>query len=296
MKRGKRVDPWYPFFIDKWLLGSTRLELIINKDWVDRWPQLVPLVPEWILAVPCWDLRGIFADLLTLSKKDGGYIRANERMGYPHAMLAGQLCVPIELLELTIKICLHKDIGKMSEPIRGVYYIESTDAYSFTDRYKRMVESAADKALPFTPTDECSGKAEGPSAKAETIGKDRIGKDIGSKRTFGPPDPRVTKVGHVTKVTDSTSMSDKEIEEQFEKFWTSWPREGKHAKEESRKKFRAICKRGRMMELSDACRGYAEFLAYQKDDKNFDQRPMYAKTFLNGRWEEYIGFKKKPKL
>ena len=94
----------------------------------------------------------------------------------------------------------------------------------------------------------------------------------------------------------SRPMTDEQIEEKFAEFWTSWPQEGKHAKEESRKKFRAICKRGRMMELSDACRGYAEFLTYQKDDKNFDQRPLYAKTFLNGQWEEYIGFKRKPRL
>jgi hypothetical protein len=200
MKRGKRVDPWYPFFIDKWLLGSTRLELIINKDWPERWPQLVPLVPKWVLETRFLDLRGIFADLLTFSKKDSGFIRANERTAYPHEMLAGQFNVDLELLNLTIKICLHKDIGKMSEPLPGIYYIESTNDYSFTDRYKRMVETAAEKGLPFGPTDECSGKPEAPSEKAESIGEDRIGKyRKGEDRKADPGAPFLPTVKRIFK-------------------------------------------------------------------------------------------------
>jgi threonine dehydratase len=34
-----------------------------------------------------------------------------------------------------------------------------------------------------------------------------------------------------------------------------------------------------------------DFLKHQKIAKNFDQTPLYAKTFLNGRWREYIDFK-----
>ena len=51
-------DDWFPFWIDKWLLGSTRDELTIEQ---------------------C----AVWVDFLALSYKDEGYIRANEGIPYP---------------------------------------------------------------------------------------------------------------------------------------------------------------------------------------------------------------------
>ena len=86
-------------------------------------------------------------------------------------------------------------------------------------------------------------------------------------------------------------MSSTEIDVHFEKFWAAYPQEGRLAKKESRIKFGVICKRGEMMELSDGLRGYIDYLKHQRVKNNFEQRPLYAKTFLNGRWKEYVGFK-----
>jgi hypothetical protein len=106
-----------------------------------------------------------------------------------------------------------------------------------------------------------------------------------------------------TEVTDSSlSLSppnlipESELDNSFEKFWQAYPKDGRLAKKESRAKFGAICKRGEMMQLSMGLEGYVDFLKHQRLDKNFDQRPMYAKTFLNGRWTEFVGFKYEPSL
>jgi len=106
-----------------------------------------------------------------------------------------------------------------------------------------------------------------------------------------------------TEVTDSSlSLSpsnlipESELDNSFEKFWEAYPKEGRLAKKESRIKFGAICKQGEMMQLSAGLEGYVNFLKHQRLDKNFDQRPMYAKTFLNRRWTEFVGFKYEPSL
>jgi|WetSurSiteA1Bulk_404760.scaffolds.fasta_scaffold00047_7 hypothetical protein len=121
MRRGKEIDKWYAFFIDKWLFGSTRHELIVKDQ------------DQFI------DLRGIWIDLLTLSKKDSGFIRANEETPYPHEQLAGMFCIPIRYLEMTIDIALKK--GKLSEEKPGIYFVNSTDTYSLSDRRKYQKEA-----------------------------------------------------------------------------------------------------------------------------------------------------------
>jgi hypothetical protein len=169
MKRGKEIDKWYPFYIDKWLFGSTRHELIIRPGWTERWPKIAPLIPASILDQPYVDLRGIFADLMTLSKKDDGYIRANETTPYPLEQLAGTFYVPLEHLRATITICLHKDVAKIEERGAGIYYIKTTETYAFTDRYKRKIAKQMR---------ECSEKAEQGSGKREPILQDNIRKNI----------------------------------------------------------------------------------------------------------------------
>lgn len=87
-----------------------------------------------------------------------------------------------------------------------------------------------------------------------------------------------------------------EIDSKFAEFWTAYPREGRLAKKDSRVKFGALVKRGELAEFIKGFHGYLDYLKHQRVKNNFDQRPMYAKTFLNGRWQEFIGFKYEPKL
>ena len=89
---------------------------------------------------------------------------------------------------------------------------------------------------------------------------------------------------------------DNEINKKFAEFWAAYPYEGRLAKKESRIKFGAIIKRGELAEFIRGFHGYLDFLKHQKVKKNFVQTPMYAKTFLNGRWSEFVDFKFEPEL
>jgi uncharacterized phage protein (TIGR02220 family) len=126
MKRGKQIDTWFPLYIDKWLFGSTRHELIIHDG------------DTWI------DLRGIFTDLLSLSRKDNGFIRANETTPYPISQLSGMFCVPENHLKKCIELCLK--FGKLSEPIPGIFYIESTNNYALSERHKRRISEMSENS------------------------------------------------------------------------------------------------------------------------------------------------------
>ena len=125
MKRGRIIDTWFPLWIDKWIFGSTRHELIVKQD-------------DGTIV----DLRGVFIDLVALAKKDDGYIRANDTTPYPLEQLAGLFCVPIEHLKLAISACITN--GKLSEPTPGVYYLISNEIYELSGRHKRRMSDSSD--------------------------------------------------------------------------------------------------------------------------------------------------------
>lgn len=110
----KETKLWIPFYVDKWLFGSTRIEL----------------TPEE---------RGVWIDLLAIAAKDNGHIRANEGVPYPLDQLAGLLRVPEPLLKRTITKCLRrKKLARMKD---RTLYICNWDKYQFTDRHKRRIDS-----------------------------------------------------------------------------------------------------------------------------------------------------------
>jgi len=135
MKSGsKSIDTWFPFYLDKWMFGSTRHELVLqNSDGTIT------------------DLRGIWVDLLVLSKKDNGYIRANETTPYPLSQLAGMFCVPVDMLKQTIDLCIKYD--KIREPKKGIYYVTSTDIYSLSRRHKYRMSQNSDATSQICDTE-----------------------------------------------------------------------------------------------------------------------------------------------
>lgn len=240
MKRGKQIDTWYPMFIDKWLFGSTRHELIVKTE-----------------DGSFKDMRGIFLDLLTLSKKDKGFIRANETTPYPHEQLAGMFCAPLDDLRLTLALCIKH--GKLSETEPGIYYVNSTETYSLSDRWKR------EKAI-------TSENMEVPSENEEARVKDIKGENSRGEDT-------------------REALSESDIDSKFSEFWNAYPKEGRLAQDESRVEFGAICERGELPDLIAGFHGYIDFLKHQRIVEKFNQKPLYAKTFLHNRWREFIGFK-----
>jgi len=105
---------WFPWWPDKWIFGSVRIECTPAE-------------------------RGIWVDLLSLASKDNGHIRANEETPYPLQQLAGMLIIPEEELKNAInKFIKSKKITKNNN---GTLYITKWDKYQFSERHKRRIES-----------------------------------------------------------------------------------------------------------------------------------------------------------
>ena len=132
--KDKYTKPWFPFWIDKWLFGSTRIELQPDE-------------------------RSVFLDLMTLSKKDGGYIRANVGVPYLESQLCGILNITPELFQRTLQKCFKKDaegkskIDKMSD---GTLFFVSHENYILSPRHERRFKA-----------DIVAGKADMVSKKAD---------------------------------------------------------------------------------------------------------------------------------
>lgn len=137
MKRGKSDHlKWFPLWMDKWLWGSTRMELRV-------WD---PQKKVWI------DYRGIFIDLLSLSYKDDGYIRANEETPYPIELLAGKLGVSVPELKICIDLCMK--YGKIKETSPGIYFIKNRASYDLSERHKRRYAIVEEEEPPSEPGHE----------------------------------------------------------------------------------------------------------------------------------------------
>lgn len=110
----RKVDPWFPFWIDKWLFGSTRIELKPDE-------------------------RGVFVDLMALSKKDDGWVRANEGVPYLERQLSGILNITPELLNRTIEKCIKYNKAERFKD--GTIYMTSHEVYQLSPRQERRIES-----------------------------------------------------------------------------------------------------------------------------------------------------------
>jgi hypothetical protein len=109
----KQPLPWVPWRVDAWVFGSSRHELTRAQ-------------------------RADFLELVLLSAKDQGFIRANETTPYPITQLAGLLCVPAADLEETIERCI--EVGKITRHESGVLYVTNWERYKLTPQYRRRLE------------------------------------------------------------------------------------------------------------------------------------------------------------
>jgi hypothetical protein len=90
-------------------------------------------------------------------------------------------------------------------------------------------------------------------------------------------------------------MEDKSIGEEFDEFWEAYP--VKLGKQDALKEFKILRRTAPLEDIAKAFNGYMDFLKAKRVKENFEQRPMYAATFLRSdRWKEYVEFKYSPKL
>ncbi len=123
---------WFPWWPEKWLWGSIRIECTIEE-------------------------RAIWVDLLCIAAKDDGHIRANEETPYPIEQLAGLLVVPKETLASAIEKFINlKDKdgkGKLTRTKEGTLYVTKWEDYQFSGRWKREIEKNGSEK-----TEQCSKK------------------------------------------------------------------------------------------------------------------------------------------
>jgi hypothetical protein len=170
MKR-KETMLWIPLYVDKYLFGSTRDELLADE-------------------------QAIWTDFLCLGAKDEGFIRANVGFPYSEARIAGILGRAEELVHRTIEKCLKTwtsdpdEKPKLTRMPDGTLYITNWPEYQFSDRYVRMI-LAGERPVPG------SANTEQVFQKAAPIGKERKGKEKKDKTypdDFLEEDVRLTEL------------------------------------------------------------------------------------------------------
>lgn len=143
MKKRLSERPWFPFWADKWIFGSMRLECTIEE-------------------------RAIWIDLLALASKDDGHIRANEDTPYLMRQLAGIFNIPEETLISAIEKFIK--LNKLSRSSTGTLFIVTWDKYQLSESYDRVQkhrkQKKKEKAL------HCNGKGDADTNKKNNKKKD----------------------------------------------------------------------------------------------------------------------------
>ena len=99
----------------------------------------------------------------------------------------------------------------------------------------------------------------------------------------------------IEKGIDFSKNAIRFFEQEFERYWNEYDERGKKNKQYAKKRFMALCKKGKLTEFDKGFIGYANYLKDKRINENFDQRPKYFSTLISD-YEEYIGYKYKPPM
>jgi len=147
----KRVPDkfWFPWWPDKWIFGSVRIEFTPAE-------------------------RGIWVDMLSLASKDNGHIRANEETPYPLQQLSGMLIIPEKELDAAIKKFIkNKKLKKLKS---GTLYVTTWKKYQFSKRHKRRVQEEIRRVIEkeMSAKKDIESKKKDPIVYNSTLNKNKI--------------------------------------------------------------------------------------------------------------------------
>lgn len=210
--------------------------------------------------------RFVFFGILLLAGDSpiDGKVCLTAELGYTDEQIAALLKIDIDLLKRTKEKMAKVDKIKVAEH----NIIEIVNWGKYQSEYNRQKPYREEKSQ-----DKVTAESDNEKSRLDRD-RDRDKKENRDK-TDGLSGP----------------LSEPDIEDKFKEFWSAYPREGRLARKESRLKFGALVRRGELAEFIKGFHGYTDYLKHQQVKNRFDQRPMYAKTFLNGRWLEFVGFK-----
>jgi len=262
MKKRTSDKFWFPFWVDKWIFGSIRIECTTAE-------------------------RGIWVDLLSLASKDDGHIRANEETPYPLQQLSGMLIIPEKELDAAIsKFIKNKKLTRLKS---GTLYVSKWDKYQFSDRHKRRVEPGMS-----AKTDMASEKKDAIIYNNKVNNKTikNIKDSCVSKKKPQKKKPK--------KETVKIKKDGKEIEvslcEAFEYWYKCYPK--KVNPKVALDKFKARCRQSQFDEIDKGLTGYLNYIRNELDRRGIELKEfmpyiLYPQTFLNKeRWKEFIGVKR----
>ena len=262
MKKRTSDKFWFPFWVDKWIFGSIRIECTPAE-------------------------RGIWVDLLSLASKDDGHIRANEETPYPLTQLSGMLIIPIDELDAAIKKFIK--MKKLTLTKNKTLYVTTHEKYQFSDRHKRRVRNGM-SAKPDT-----TAKKEDAIIYNNTVNNKTI-KNIKHSCVSKKKPPKKKPKKETVKI----KKDGKEIEVSFDKAFDYWYKcYPKHVNRVvALDKFKARCRQGQFDEIDSALTGYLNHIRNELDRRGIELKEMmpyilYPQTFLNKeRWKEFIGVKR----
>ena len=258
MKERETKQKWFPFWADKWIFGSMRIEF----------------GPEE---------RAIWVDLLCLASKDEGHIRANEETPYPIRQLAGMLVVEEEEMEKAIEKFVEKK--KLIRTKSGTLLVAKWDKYQISDRHKRRVEKEMTGDEDIT-----SGEADTMSAKSDSNNNIKNIKNNNNKKK-----KNIKKKKSGNNSLSQKNSHQNGFEKEFEQFWDAYPK--KVAKDYAKEKFMILMRKGELENVRKAFNGYVDYLKMRRVKDNFEQEPLNPATFLTkNRWKDYIDYEYKPPL
>ncbi|HDQ03502.1 MAG TPA: hypothetical protein ENN23_02885 [Deltaproteobacteria bacterium] len=130
---------WFPFWVDKWIFGSMRIEFNPVE-------------------------RAIWVDLLALAAKDDGFIRANEETPYPPEQLAGLLVYDITDFKTAIENFVEKN--KIKRDKNGILYITNWNKYKLANSYKRILKH---RKVLLGETESVTSETESVTSETESV-------------------------------------------------------------------------------------------------------------------------------
>ena len=155
MKSKSDSMEWIPLWVDKWIFGTTRIELEPDE-------------------------RSVWVDLMAVAAKDHGFIRANVGVAYPPQQLSGLLCITEELLLRAIEKCIK--VGKLCQCENGGgYYLPNWGEYQLSERHKRRFKEKIEQIQALSSKTDIVAENENKNGPIGEDIKKRRGEDIKKK-------------------------------------------------------------------------------------------------------------------
>ncbi len=203
-------------------------------------------------------------------------------MIYPHLDKKGRIAFD-DLGDLKVEIIpwLNWSIKKIGDSLNELADVGLIELYPNDDKIAMQFDKFEDFQT-IREDREAASKIESPGITLEDSGVFRI-----------------TPLLSLSLMKSNERMNELGIfEEEFETLWKNYHIDGRKNKIYSKKRFIALCKKGKLEDFKKGYGGYANYLEYKHKRENFKQAVKYFSTLCTdyGEYIQYYGEKVGPNL